>query len=71
MEKTTFKRSKIRQSESRPKIHESKTKCMTNCTDTEDILIEQEQNGKKDRIQILPTSYTPQKQYKRRNLCQD
>ena len=53
------------------KLHKGKTKYMTKHADSEDILTDQEKNGKSDRIQISWTNHIPQRHYKRRNLCQD
>ena len=52
------------------KIHKGKTKYTTNHADSEDILIDQ-QKIEKVTIQIPRTKHTPQRHYKRRNICQD
>ena len=56
--KKPLKQSELRKSESWPTIHKEKTKYMTNHSDGEDILTDQEK--KSDRIQIPRTNHTPQ-----------
>ena len=62
----TLEQSILRKSEVGLKTHNGKTKYMTNHVEREDIL-----SGKSDGIHIPRTNHTPQRHFKRRNICQD
>ena len=53
------------------KIHKGFIKYMTNHADGEDILTDQVQILKVTEFKYLGQNHTPQRHYKRRNLCQD